>query len=873
MTNDGTYEINEDGVVFSHGKCCIMSENICFFEPKKQIFTFCILKYEIDPLKPELKNIYFGIKDKKFIDININYYKLLSFIQTTTNNPYIPIDGLAVFVRIIVDRFNASIYVNDVLQENNYKLSLRDGSFFIQVDAKSMIIATSLTDKVSSYYPFFKPEIVGYPLHIKNYYVYQNTSKDDFEEEEEELRLPKNTISIKTPLPDIYASSDKIKYFEVVQRHPSPVQDSTSLFPLIYLSDKPICRNQIVTININEKSILFADKVIGRLSFDDIYHGCTIGVGMNNTHIFVTFNGVITNKFTNRLNLNYIGFNLLNLSSEIFVNYGQQPFRYYDAIPPKGWCTWVPPNPIISHHGPTDWLYHCKGYTNQSIVLKERCKNFYVIPDKKHSLMVGYCYFKQNGAISSITPDNGYINTDLIRVYIEDGSINLRCSKSSSRSTAFPNHVLFPVAVIDRPMAYHIVKEYDAANIFEDAVQSDPNFDLKAGDYVRSRDGVFSGKFLGFYKGELYFSQSCYKNQHCDSGTNFEVKFVMFEYNDPLSVHFHLQVVSRVESLEKLWWPVLLDCEAIPYEVSNIVGYGAIIRHKFGQFLGTTKENNYIYRTLSSFLTNDPCIVSSEKPVNFKVVVTAGLNSPVMLKVVSGCDKFQLFQPQDDALKYDHQFWQSQHIAADPGLSPQSCNFISSSGTQGLMYEIPDTLYYGYANRYPGLLSSHERIFTMGLMEYYEDISNNNDENDSYISENSYDADDECDDKSSNGPNSPRLSTTDESTFVAEANVQQQNIHDENPEGGYIELLAELISNRMRFNTFRVSLLGEIFSSRFDMSQLTSSSDVFGHVCTTKKDSEKIVDVLKLVYTNYVYLSDDEIPQSELEDLSSDFSD
>ena len=130
-----------NGVAKCRGGCVISSSLLHFNE----VPFVCAFSFDICAL--ESKNtpeIQFGIKHNGLTKLDFNYFALLASIRADSLRPHIPSDGLGVPIRLLVDKTNVRLYVNEVLCPMNYALDSNSMSFYLKVQADEAIILMNL---------------------------------------------------------------------------------------------------------------------------------------------------------------------------------------------------------------------------------------------------------------------------------------------------------------------------------------------------------------------------------------------------------------------------------------------------------------------------------------------------------------------------------------------------------------------------------------------------------------------------------------------------------------------------------------------------------------------------------------------------------
>ena len=335
---EGDVELLPNGVAKCRGGCVISSSLLHFNE----VPFVCAFSFDICAL--ESKNtpeIQFGIKHNGLTKLDFNYFALLASIRADSLRPHIPSDGLGVPIRLLVDKTNVRLYVNEVLCPMNYALDSNSMSFYLKVQADEAIIFTPFCQEEvpQAFFPYLAPRLwsqLPWRVAIRDFTIRgtHDTIRNVFAEDE------------LLPLPGLHG----LRYFEVELRSFASewMHFEGSLY--VGLVEQPRTSTEVPpgmasrSIGIStEDQTVSVDGTAEWSGFpQEVTSGCVLGLGVQATgSILITLNG-------KRLNANLLSTPNFKrfipavategCASECLVNLGQRPFAFQEARPPNGWC-------------------------------------------------------------------------------------------------------------------------------------------------------------------------------------------------------------------------------------------------------------------------------------------------------------------------------------------------------------------------------------------------------------------------------------------------------------------------------------------------------------------------------------------------------
>ncbi|EAX95603.1 hypothetical protein TVAG_459520 [Trichomonas vaginalis G3] len=618
------------------------------------------------------------------------------------------------------------IYVNDVLQPVTYPISEMSGYFYLEQESSYSIIATSLCEEQRAYFPLMDLNIIG----SAEYYYVDDSVVIFFEPEDDDKDLNSTNHSIiqREPLRYIPNRSN-LRYFEITKRASSFSSESdeqSDKYLIIRLLTKFVENSEWcnhLDINFEGKITLFNKHTIN-IKIPPFVVGCTIGFGIqDNGFFYYTQNGHLLGQafldcdFKTDL---YFQMICSSYNEQYFLNFGQFPFCYDKLKPDKTWSCWTPSRSIVSLQGPHHWYRHILGLLSKykGVFMSEKpLKIFEIVSWGNHiSESAGFghpsnpevCNIKfldhgivENKTILQFTKNESYMNYKIITDSICEKSQEFNSNRIlyptviTKNSKYFINFDFYPFASSNSclPLLNGSYKLPNGNIVCMDDNKSEIH-NLYEDDEVESRDLLFSGKFVGIFQGKLYF-----KVKH-DT-------LVAYEYTDPYDVLSTLRIVYRKEKFNLI----------SPFLIQNGYFLGHIPTPN-EKFICSVFEDTFlivcgyhdgceIYRTLTSYFSNDSLIYFDNQSHNFKTC------HDLLFKVKS--IKFLRYSKHCFQIKYDDK-------------TKFVTKFDDSESPEFFVYEIgkvivPKTivlLFKPQQHLYPSYYEGHQYDFACSLIDFFE---------------------------------------------------------------------------------------------------------------------------------------------------------
>ena len=650
---EGDVELLPNGVARCRGGCVISSSRLHFNEvPFVCAFSFDICALE-SKSTPEVQ---FGINHNGLAKLDFNYFALLASIRADSLRPHIPSDGLGVPIRLLVDKTNVRLYVNEVLCPMKYDLDSNSMSFYLKVQADEAIIFTPFCQEEvpQAFFPYLAPRLwsqLPWRVTIRDFTVRgtHDSIRNVFAEDE------------LLPLPGLHG----LKYFEVEMR--SFATESMRFEATLYvgLVEQPRTSTEVPpgmasrSIGISTEDHTVSVDGTSEWSFpQELTSGCILGLGVQETgSILITLNGKRLN--TNLLSTpNFKRFipavATEGCASECLINLGQRPFAFPDARPPNGWCyyTRLAPDQCLFRKGSPNG-YHLLHFfpfgspghrtADSHVVARELRENeryeltalktggddlFGIgLSDCDFAMgnMVGWdqrtlgihsddgMLFRENGGGSRQVIDSGNLKDGETIGLLYDRHV-VKAYRNGRVSDVVDDWLMKPYPTFSITGSFIVIANFGEMPFVSDGGSDDPKgvtlyngrqvtvtnerseeVGLCIGDRVEARDLSFRGTYVGEFNGYFLFMV-----KGLDT-------VIPFEETDPLLVRRMIRVVARPKQAPITQFGLTSNAVVLYTNKSAKNEYGSLCATPYGISMMIGRNNDsYVMRPIVDLVNNAP---------------------------------------------------------------------------------------------------------------------------------------------------------------------------------------------------------------------------------------------------------------------------
>ena len=421
--------------------------------------------------------------------------------------------------------------------------------------------------------------------------------------------------------------------------------------------------NKKGSINFQTKNLLlFVYENSINLSNFLITNGSIIGIGIDIEfgNIFLTINGDIietTMKLNEISNTFYPYFGISSKSDEIFINIGQNNFKYNNLIPPNGWCLYNFTLNKQFQRGPENYA-HIYGYY-RDIGISNNFIDTLIDVFPHNQIELTFSRITKNKNISIGFGNNNYPNNKSIGMLQNSFGINCSSGKlylngygqgsslfnsnelklndtiglikiDSNFSFTFneKNFILnnindinfqYPIITIQTGLLHFFINTgffpfYNNNNdekgdilLFNNIyINNSSNkllkpFGLYINDIVESRDRLFYGKVIGFYKDRPLFNVPGIKGA------------ISLDSSDPIYHKLLLRIVYRPKK-KNYYIPIIIlnSFKFVNIGNQNLIQPGNIfIEKNCSIFVGIDINNNLIHRPIFDLINSKNCEIQN----------------------------------------------------------------------------------------------------------------------------------------------------------------------------------------------------------------------------------------------------------------------
>ena len=650
---EGDVELLPNGVARCRGGCVISSSRLHFNEvPFVCAFSFDICALE-SKSTPEVQ---FGINHNGLAKLDFNYFALLASIRADSLRPHIPSDGLGVPIRLLVDKTNVRLYVNEVLCPMKYDLDSNSMSFYLKVQADEAIIFTPFCQEEvpQAFFPYLAPRLwsqLPWRVTIRDFTVRgtHDSIRNVFAEDE------------LLPLPGLHG----LKYFEVEMR--SFATESMRFEATLYvgLVEQPRTSTEVPpgmasrSIGISTEDHTVSVDGTSEWCFpQELTSGCILGLGVQETgSILITLNGKRLN--TNLLSTpNFKRFipavATEGCASECLINLGQRPFAFPDARPPNGWCyyTRLAPDQCLFRKGSPNG-YHLLHFfpfgspghrtADSHVVARELRENeryeltalktggddlFGIgLSDCDFAMgnMVGWdqrtlgihsddgMLFRENGGGSRQVIDSGNLKDGETIGLLYDRHV-VKAYRNGRVSDVVDDWLMKPYPTFSITGSFIVIANFGEMPFVSDGGSDDPKgvtlyngrqvtvtnerseeVGLCIGDRVEARDLSFRGTYVGEFNGYFLFMV-----KGLDT-------VIPFEETDPLLVRRMIRVVARPKQAPITQFGLTSNAVVLYTNKSAKNEYGSLCATPYGISMMIGRNNDsYVMRPIVDLVNNAP---------------------------------------------------------------------------------------------------------------------------------------------------------------------------------------------------------------------------------------------------------------------------